>query len=109
MRLPRAHSHLRPKPVPKPIREPRTSIDKHASTINTPTERLGVGLILRDDAVRVMRGMVVDVRDGRGERGDAPDREVQVEELRFVVCWSCRDDVCCERGVGGKRREGGEG
>lgn len=107
MRLPRANPHLRPKPVPEPIRKPRTRIHKHPRTVHSLAEPLRVPLVLRHDRVRVVRAVRVDVLDRGRERGDGLDGERELEELGLKVGGGGGAEELGEwRGEGG---EGGEG
>lgn len=109
MRLSRAHSHLRPESVPEPVCEPRTRIHKYSGAVDPSAERLCVGVVLGDDAVGVVGGVVVDVGDGGGEGGDDLDGEVGFEELGVVVFCCCGSYEGREGGEGGSGRGGGEG
>ena len=61
---PRADPHLGAKTVSKTIREARARIHEHASRIDPTHERAtGIGRLC-DDAVRMVRAVLVDVCDG---------------------------------------------
>lgn len=64
MSLPCAYANLRAKAIPEPIGKSRASVDVDTCTVDSSAERLRVEVVLRDDGIGVVRGMIVDVLHG---------------------------------------------
>lgn len=54
---------LSTEPVPEPVGEARAGVDIRPCRVNRPAELGGVDLVLSDDRVGVVRGVLVDVGD----------------------------------------------
>lgn len=70
-----ADPHLRAEPIPEPVRKARAGVHERPCGVDTAAERRRGAFVLGDDAVRVVRAVRVDVRDGGGEGGHGEDGE----------------------------------
>ena len=81
---PRADPDLRAKAIPEAVGKARARVDEHARRVDAAHERAARVSRLRHDAVRVVRAVRVDVRDGGCERWDAAHGERLREVLRRI-------------------------
>lgn len=99
----RADPDLRAEPIAEPVRKARAGVHERPRGVDAAAERRRGALVLGDDAVRVVRAVRVDVRDGGGERGHGEDGEREGEVLRVVVFGFAWAHLC--RGEGGEGEE----
>ena len=64
-----ANADLCAEPVSESVREPRARVHERPRRVHAPAERRRGGLVLGDDAVRVVRRVRVDMADRGLERG----------------------------------------
>src|SRR5688572_5581793 len=80
-----ADADLGPETEAETVREARRGIPDHARRVHAEEEVLGGPVVLRDDGVRVMRAVLVDVVHGLLHGADGPHGEDEVEELGPVI------------------------
>ena len=90
----RADAHLGAKAISEAVGEARARVDEHARRVDAAYERAcGVGR-LGDDAVGVVRAVLVDVRDGGAEGRHGAHGEGEREVLGRVVFRLCGTHAC---------------
>jgi hypothetical protein len=85
MDLVRADAHLRAEPEAHPVRHARRRVPEHARRVDARQELLRERRRRRQDRVRVVRAVRVDVRDGGRQRRHGLDRQHEREVLRVEV------------------------
>jgi hypothetical protein len=87
---PRADPHLRTEPIAKTVREARARVHEHSRRVDAVHEGVADGGRLGDDAVGMVRAVLVDVGDGGGEGGHGAHGERKREvfgRVGFGCCW----------------------
>ena len=91
---PRADAHLGTKAIAESVGEARARVDEHAGRVDAAHERAGRLGVLSYDAVRVVRAVRVDVRDGCGQGRYGAHGECEREVLGHVGFWRGGTHVC---------------